>query len=54
VAEIISTPKQQSIKGHVSASISALHIKRKFSEAPMVASEVRRNDRLKGKSQGYK
>jgi hypothetical protein len=45
------TPQKQ---GLVSEEHSDLHLKRKFSNAPLVYTEVRRSNRLKSMSQGFK
>jgi hypothetical protein len=45
------TPQKQ---GLVSEEHSDLHLKRKFSKAPLVCTEVRRSNRLKSMSQGFK
>jgi hypothetical protein len=47
-------PEKHGISSTVSASASSLHLKRKLSKVPLVLTEVRRSDRLKGKSLGYK
>jgi hypothetical protein len=51
-----TTPTKEAIKEKVLVSTSALHLKRKRAKAPqpMVVLEVRRSERLKGKTQGYK
>jgi hypothetical protein len=48
------TPQKQVNVPNDSMSTSALLLKRKQSKAPIVDTEVRRSERLKGKHQGYK
>jgi quinolinate synthase len=51
---MVSTPSQQDKVDKACSSTSALHLKRKHSKAPLVVTEVRRSERLKSKSDGYK
>jgi hypothetical protein len=46
---IAQTPHSQGVSQQPSMSTSTLHLKRKASMAPMVVSEIRRSERLKGK-----
>jgi hypothetical protein len=50
------TPENNNIGRQLksSASTSTMYMKRKRAKAPMVVSEVRHSERLKGKSVGYK
>jgi hypothetical protein len=50
----LMSPKKEGISPMASASTSSLQLKRKPSKVPLVLTEVRRSDRLKGKSFGYK
>jgi hypothetical protein len=50
----LMSPGKEGISSMASVSTSSLHLKRKLSKVPLVLTEDRRSDRLKGKSSGYK
>jgi hypothetical protein len=50
----IDTPEKERIPSKNSVSTSAVNLKRKWTKAPIVVTDVKRSDRLKGKTQGFK
>jgi hypothetical protein len=50
----IATPDKQMITSKNSISTSLAYLKRKQAKAPLVVTDVRRSDRLKGKTHGFK
>jgi hypothetical protein len=53
-SETCNTPESHGVVEKILVSTSSLHVKRKRSKALLVVSEVRRSDKLKDKTTGFK